>query len=265
MLSIVIPSYKDPYLHKTIDSLLEAPETDIEILPILDGYIPKKPICDDPRVHPIPLAENVGMREAINIGVQNAKGNYLMRTDEHCKFGKGYARILLEAIEDNWIVTPRRYTLDVEKWEVMGKPYDHEKLVINKRHNKFAGVRWTSRDEMRRDVMIDEKTAMQGSCWVMPKPWWDKVIVRLQSEGYGTLYQDSVEMCFKTWRVGGKLMLNKNTWYAHKHRKFNRTHQYSTSRARKCFDYSLATWMDDYKNIVVPKKRRLDEQARVSN
>jgi hypothetical protein len=35
-------------------------------------------------------------------------------------------------------------------------------------------------------------------------------------------------MVFKTWKAGGKLMLNKNTWHAHKHRSFARTHNNGT-------------------------------------
>ena len=57
--------------------------------------------------------------------------------------------------------------------------------------------------------------------WIMPRAWWDKHIGELQSEGYGVAYQDSVEVCMKTWKQGGKLMVNKNTWFAHKHRSFH--------------------------------------------
>lgn len=251
MLSIIIPSYKDPLLHKTIDSLLESPESDIEIVVVLDGYKPKKTLRKDSRIIVIPLEKNVGMREAINIGVSNAKGDYLMRTDEHCKFGKGYARILTETIKDNWIVTPRRYKLNPKTWERFDEPFDYEKLIIYK--GKFASVRWRKRDRIKADTMIGEKTAMQGSMWVMPAKYWHKVIGRLQSEGYGTHYQDSVEMLFKTWQAGGKLMLNKNTWYAHKAREFNRTHHYPRSLANKCFEYSLEQWEDYYRENIVPK------------
>ena len=39
-LSIVIPSYKDPYLHPTIDDLLAKSElgSGMEIVVVLDGY-----------------------------------------------------------------------------------------------------------------------------------------------------------------------------------------------------------------------------------
>ena len=93
-LSIVIPSYKDPLLHKTIDDLLEKSElgNEIEIIPVLDGYWPITPIKDDPRIKIVHLGGNVGMRRAINSGVLVSTGEYLMRVDEHQIFDKGYDR-----------------------------------------------------------------------------------------------------------------------------------------------------------------------------
>ena len=77
MLSVIIPSYKDPLLNKTVDDLLQKAKGDIEIICILDGYW-CAPI-DDPRVKVIHFGKNRGMREAINAGVRLAKGEYIMR------------------------------------------------------------------------------------------------------------------------------------------------------------------------------------------
>ncbi|MBI1864015.1 glycosyltransferase, partial [Candidatus Woesebacteria bacterium] len=66
MLSVVIPSYKDPLLHKTIDSLLENAEGEIEIIAVLDGYWPSTPIKNEERVRVLHLGKNRGMRRAIN-------------------------------------------------------------------------------------------------------------------------------------------------------------------------------------------------------
>jgi glycosyltransferase involved in cell wall biosynthesis len=263
-LSVVIPSYKDPLLPKTINSLLENSELgdQLEVIATLDGYWPdSKTIVLDPRVKYVHHGKNRGMREAINSAVDIASGEYLMRTDEHATFCPGYDRILTSDIEDNWIVTPRRYFLDTEKWEVMDiPPVDYMKLKIVRIGGdkegwveKFSGVEWPSRAKERKDIMIDETMAMQGSCWVMPHKWWKKVIVRLQSDGYGTHYQDSHEMQFKTWKAGVKLMVNKNAWHAHKHRKFPRTHGYGGKPARDGFAYALKIWRDYYEKEILPK------------
>lgn len=251
-ISIIIPSYKDPLLNKTVESLLENAEGEIEIICIYDGYW-QAPV-NDPRVRVLHIGKNQGMRNAINQGIKLAQGEYILRTDEHCIFGKGYDRILTETFEDNWIVYPVRYYLDTEKWEVMDKaPNVYNKLIIDKSRNKFSGIDWKSREIERAGKDIDESMAMQGSCWCMRRKLWDSVIGELQSEGYGTHYGDSHEMVFKTWKAGGKLMVNKNTWYAHKHRDFPRTHNYGSEQAKPGWQYSIDLWGDYYNNEIKPK------------
>jgi glycosyltransferase involved in cell wall biosynthesis len=258
-LSCVIPSYKDPLLHKTIDSLLKnsALGDQLEVIPVLDGYWPKDPIIQDDRVRVVHLGTNVGMRRAINAGVRVARGEFLLRADEHNMFGDKYDLILTTQTESNWIVTPRRYFLDADKWEVMDiPPVDFMKLKIVRVSDtvrKFSGVERAGDDTKP----IQESMAMQGSCWVMPHKWWDDVIGELENEGYGPHYQDSHEMVFKTWQHGGKLMVNKNTWHAHKHRSFPRTHNNGTkenpSNNEACWTYSLKVWEDYFVKEIEPK------------
>jgi len=253
MLSVIIPSYKDPLLHKTIDSLLDNAQGDIEIIAVLDGYWPKEKIRDDERVKVLHLGKNRGMRGAINAGVAISQGEFIMRTDEHCEFGKGFDVTLTSSCEPNWIVTARRYYLDPEKWEVMDiPPVDYEKLKVRdfgEGLKKFEGVVWKRRAREKKDKMVDETMAMQGSMWVMSKKWWEQTIGELDTKHYGTMYQDSHEMVFKTWKAGGKLMVNKKTWFAHKHVSFARTHHYSRSQWELGVKYAYETWKDYYQEI----------------
>jgi len=254
VLSVIIPSYKDPLLHRTIEDLLDQAQGSIEIVPVIDGYTLQAPLPDDPRVRPLILEQNVGMREAINRGVAASVGDCLLRADEHQRFSKGYDVALTASCEHNWIVTPRRYALDPVQWAIMDEipPVDYMKLKVVSygRGHKFSGVNWDRPD--RESRQIDETMAMQGSCWVMRRAWWNAVIVRLQSDGYGTHYQDSHEMVFKTWQAGGKLMVNKGAWHAHKHRKFPRTHGYGGALADASFAYALQVWRDYYDTVVRP-------------
>jgi glycosyltransferase involved in cell wall biosynthesis len=259
VLSAVIPSWKDPLLVKTINSILESSELGerLEVVAVLDGYWPTFELIDDPRVRYVHLGKNRGMRGAINAGVAIARGKFLMRSDEHCLFGKGFDKIMTENCRHNWIMTARRYFLDPVKWKVMDiPPVDYEKLVIQGR-KKFAGIRWHERDEANRDKMIDQTMSMQGSCWVMPHDWWDKVIKELDTDTYGPLIQDSHEMIFKTWQAGGKMVLNKKTWFAHKHRSFSRTHNNGTlenpANCEQGYAQALKIWGDYYQNVVRKK------------
>lgn len=256
MLSVIIPSYKDPLLHKTIDSLLQNAVGEVEIIPVLDGYWPETPIRNDERIKVLHLGGNRGMRGAINAGVLISKGEYIMRMDEHQVVGVGYDKILTENCEPNWIVTPLRYFLDPVKWEVMDiPPIDICKLKISA--GKFAGVEWKSRSEKMKNEQLVETMAMQGSMWMMRRKWWDDVISELQTEGYGPLIQDSHEMVFKTWKAGGKLMVNKNTWHAHKHRDFARTHNNGTkenpANQDAGYKYAIEVWGDYYEKEIRSK------------
>ena len=255
MLSCILPGYKDPLIHKTTEDILKNAEGEVEVICIFDGYW-DKPI-DDPRVKVLHLGQNRGMRGAINAGVAISTGKYLMRADCHCSFAKGFDKVITENMEDNWIVTPRRYFLDPIKWERMDKPpIDFCKLIIQN-EKKFTAVPWKERDEEMKDVLIGETMGMQGSCWFMARSWWDKVIMELQVEGYGNLIQDSHEMIFKTWKAGGKMMLNKGTWHSHKDRSFPRTHNNGApenpANCETGYKYALDTWRDYYEKEIKPK------------
>lgn len=255
-LSVIIPCWKDPYVIPTIQSLLDSSELGeaLEVIAVFDGFWPTFDLIEDPRVRYIHLGANRGMRGAINAGVDAARGEYLMRTDEHCIFAKGYDRKMTRDCKENEIMTARRYFLDPIKWEVMEDQgfVDGEKLVIQE-GKKFSGRPWKEWDEKNKDKKIYETLAMQGSMWVMPHAWWDKVIGELQTEGYGPLIQDSHEMVFKTWKAGGRLMLNRNTWFAHKHRSFPRTHNNGTkenpAKNDDGYAYALEVWGEYYKEI----------------
>ena len=250
MLSIIIPSYKDPLLQKTIDSLLENSEKEIEIIVVLDGYKPELPLRENPRVKILPFEKNLGMRNAINSGVKISKGEYIMKCDEHCKFGKGFDRILLEEIKDNWVVIPRLYKLDTEKWEVMeGRGNDYNKLVIHESTQRLTGLDWIRRTKERKDILIDETMSFQGSCWLTSRKWWDTAIRELEEKGYGKFAQEATEIGMKTFVAGGKVMVNKKTWYAHKHRKFGRPYGISGEEIKAGNDYSLNLWKDEYQKL----------------
>lgn len=262
-LSVVIPSYKDPYLFKTIRSLLDNSELgeSLEVIAVWDGYYPTVELVQDPRVRYVHLGKNRGMRGAINAGIDVARGEFFMRLDEHCTFAKGYDKALTDACKENEVMTARRYFLDPVKWEVMKDEgfVDHEKLTIQRVSDtvrKFSGKPWKERDEKTKD-MISETQAMQGSMWIANRKFFIKTCGELQTEGYGPLIQDSVEVCMKYWKAGGRLMLNRNTWFAHKHRSFNRTHNNGTAenpaKQDDGYTYALSQWEPLYNQVLLPK------------
>lgn len=248
-LSVIIPSYKDPYLQNTIESVLENAVGEVEIIAVLDGYwVTGEQLINDSRVRYVHLGKNGGMRNAINTGVRVSTGDYLMRSDEHCMFAPGFDEAILSDIQDNWIVAPKRYFLDVDKWEVMDiapvfceklKPQDCGDGVI-----KWMGQPWLSMMKKMKDQTIVETMACQGSCWFMSRKLWDEAIKELNTERYGTMLGDSHEMLFKVWKHGGRMMYHTGTWYAHKHVSFPRTHQHS----KKDWSEGVTNLYNDYKD-----------------
>jgi hypothetical protein len=195
------------------------------------------------------------MRESINLGVDIARGEYIMKLDEHCVMDQGYDLKLKADCEDNWVVIPRRYRLDAPNWKVIedGRPpIDYMFLDFPFENGKFyrglQGVEWRERYNKRIDIPIDDTMSWQGSCWFMKRKYWDK-IGPLDSELYGTFVHEAQEIGNKVWLGGGRLVVNKKTWYAHYHK--NRSsggmsrEQYSRfslakDRGRKeCIDYWL--------------------------
>jgi len=259
-LSIVMPGYKDPNAMKTIRDILKNSQLGdaLEVIHVWDGFKPDFEIIQDPRVRYVHLGQNRGMRGAINAGVAVARGEFFMRLDEHCAFGPGFDKILTDDCKENEVMTAKRFFLDTVKWEIMpDEPVEHEKLVIQNVSDtvrKFAGKRDRDRDEKQKDVMISEMTAMQGSMWIANREFYLKTVGEMQTEGYGPLIQDSVEVCMKYWQAGGRLMLNKNTWFAHKHRSFARTHNNGTpDNPAKCEDgytYALSIWEPYYDELI---------------
>jgi len=227
-LSVIIPSRSDSYLRKTIEDLLAKSETSIEIIVVLDG-IWTDSYVEDPRVmyiHHGTVHNSRGMRASINRGVAISKGKYIMKIDEHCMVSQGYDRVLIADCEDDWLVVPRRYRLDPEKWENIedGRP-PIDYMIIDypfaRPFDDTCGLHGAEHKQAyyyRKDVLIDDLMTMQGSCYFLSRKLWDKVIVEMDDEKYGPFTMEAQELTNKVWLSGGRCVVNKNVWYSHYHK-----------------------------------------------
>lgn len=233
MLSIIIPTYNDPYLQKTIDSLLANAQGEIEIIPVLDGYTPPEPIKGDSRVTVINIAKNRGMRGAINAGIAASEGDFIMKCDAHCLFAPGFDKIMAQNCAPNWLMIPRRYSLDVDNWQRGGNSTisDYHYLsfpvkTVNYGTN-LSIQNWFGRTRARRDSKydIDDTMTFQGSCWFANRKYFMKQVGFLddRKETYGPWSGDGQEIGLKYWLGGAEIKVIKKTWYAHLNK---RPHQY---------------------------------------
>lgn len=218
-LSIIIPCLKDPLLQKTIDSLLDNSElgNDMEVLAVLDGYRLETPLKNDPRVRVIKLQKNYGMRGAINVGLKESKGEYFMSCDSHCLFAPGYDKILTDDCRKDWLMVPRRYSLDEKNWDrdLTRPARDYHRVNFPSEANdmNMSALDWYRGG--RSGKLIDNTLAFQGSCVVAHKEYFMKRVGYLDDKRYGTFMHDQLEMGLKYWLGGGQIKVNKKTWYAH--------------------------------------------------
>lgn len=219
MVSIIIPARNEIFLQKTIDDLLKKAIGDIEILVGLDGYWPRPAIQDNKKVTIYHVSPAIGMRRMINNLVSISKGEYIMKIDAHCAVDTGFDEILKKDCEDNWVVVPRRYSLDPANWNIKcddKTPRDAHflsyptALVKEKGFGMHTRV-WEQRAIDRKDVIIDDEMTSQGSCYFMHRSHF----IPLDDIGFGWFGQESTEVFVKTWLSGGRCIVNKNTWYAH--------------------------------------------------
>jgi glycosyltransferase involved in cell wall biosynthesis len=225
LLSVVIPSRNELFLNKTVIDILSKAVEDIEVIVVLEGYWSE--IIDDKRVHYIHFTNPRGMRQAINAGVAIAKGDFIMKTDAHCMFEKGFDVILKADCEDDWVVIPRRKRLEPESWTLrdVEKPdvdymfltYPNEDPSWGGR--EFSGREWREKndDKALREVLIDDCMSFQGSCWFMRRTYFDYLEL-MDFETYGGFWKEAQEIGFKAWLSGGRVVVNKKTWYAHLHK-----------------------------------------------
>lgn len=267
MLSIVIPSRSPQWLRQTVEDLLKHAEEEIEVIVVLDGIWPEPhempPEDDRVRIlHHGLQHDNVGMRGSINAGMRIARGEFVMKIDEQCAVDQGFDVKLKRDCGEEWVVIPRRYRLLAESWTIQedGRlPIDYMFLAYpyERPFDKTCGLHgdeWRDKARDRADIMIDDTMSWQGSCYFMRKSYWDKLFPDgLDDVNYGTFTQEAQEIGNTVWLSGGRLVVNKTTWYAHWHKgkhgkgygfsneQYQR-HMEGTERGRLyCIDYWLTT------------------------
>lgn len=262
MITIIILSRTEKYLNNTIRDVLGKATGEIEVIPVLDGYPDDYPYekIKDPRVKyislPLPDDFERHKRQGINVAVSIAKGEYVCWMDAHCVVAPGFDEVLARDCQDGWVMVPRRYKFDVEKWdrnvEKDRPPIDYEypmwQYLIKK--NRLAGYKWEERSRARKDIMIDDIFIAQGSFFFMTKKHFNRMGF-MHTEGYTGWGQEGEEVCMTTILNGGRAVVDKNTWYAHMHKGQMHGRMYKWTNIEPSYAYSFNYWVHQQKDFFV--------------
>lgn len=230
--SILIPSRNETYrinsgetvLQRMIKDIYEKCTGNFEVLVAFDGP-PYQKLPKHSNLRTFILPEPLGLKHSLNLLASEAMGKYLFKLDAHCMLSEGIDEVLQADMEDNWIVTPRFYVLNAEEWKWQDERfYDYFYLpcpLTDKRMFRFqAGGHWPQRTQERLNIPIDENMKLHGSSFFMAKDFFINSLGNVAQGWMDPSSGEDVELSLKTW-LGpwkGKLMVNKNCWYAHMHK-----------------------------------------------
>jgi glycosyltransferase involved in cell wall biosynthesis len=239
-LTIIIPARKEEFLGRTIEDILQNIEAKTEVIAILDGYLPDPTLKFDPRVTVIYNPVAVGQRAASNQAVRLCKSKYVMKVDAHCAFDKGFDRKMLEAfaeVENNVTMVPLMRNLHAFDWicedghrryqspsgvcETCGKETKKDVVWYAKpspqnvafRFDKTMHFQYWGDWQNRHPEKLVETMSIQGSCFMLTRERY--LALDICSEEFNSWGQQGVEVAMKTWLSGGRVLANRDTWYAH--------------------------------------------------
>jgi len=244
-LSVIITARNEEFLSRTVEGVIANKRGNTEVIVICDGNWPNPAITDHPDVTMIYHSESIGQRAAINEAARLSTAKFIMKLDAHCVVDEGFDVKLMADCEYNWTVIPRMYNLHAFDWVCSSCGYrkyqsptpenlkceECKKERVMKREIIWK-PRWNKRsDFMRFDSDLHfqywgelgkrpesqgelaETMSFVGACFFMHRDYyWE---LGGSEEEWGSWGQQGTEWACKTWLSGGRVMVNKKTWFAH--------------------------------------------------
>lgn len=268
-LSILIPARNEMFLAKTVENILENIQGKTEVIVILDGSWSDPGIVQDKRVTIVHYTESIGQRAATNQACRLSKARYVMKVDAHCSFDKGFDVKMMNDMQDDWTMVPVMKNLHAFDWVCKNghrryqgpsgpclecnEPTERDILWRAKpspnstsyTFDKTMHFQYFGEYKKKQDGDLVETMSLQGSCFMLTRQkYWELDIC---DEAHGSWGQQGVEVALKTWLSGGRVIVNKKTWYAHMFRTQGGdfSFPYPNTGIEKARKYSKDLWLND--------------------
>jgi len=240
-LTILIPARKEEFLSRTIEDILANIEADTEVIAVLDGEWADPAIPKNERVNVIYVPKSVGQRAATNLACKLAKGRYVMKVDAHCSFDKGFDRKMIEAFRetgDNVVMVPVMRNLWIFDWKCPKCGFriyqDKSNICPTCKVEMYKKIVWKAKKSpqstsycfdsephfqywnsyrVNQKGDLPESMSIQGSCFMCTREkYWE---LELGNEELGSWGNQGIQVACSFWLSGGKVIVNRRTWYAH--------------------------------------------------
>lgn len=239
-LSVIIPARNEIFLKKTIEDILENKQGKTQIIVGLDGCWPIEPLEDHPDVIILHYSESIGQRAITNRCVSLSSAKFILKCDAHCAFDKGFDVKMIKAFDevgDNVIMAPTMRNLHVFNWKCKnnhiryqgqsgvctecGEPTEMDIVWIAKTNPQSTAYCFDSEphfqyfNELKKKQVGDivETMSLQGSCFMLTREkYWE---LKICDENFGSWGSQGIEIACKFWLSGGRVLVNRRTFYAH--------------------------------------------------
>lgn len=238
-LSILIPARNEMFLDLTIQDIIKNAKSDYEIIAVLDGEWPVDPIPQHSRLTMIHYPESIGQRAATNRAASMSSGKYIMKCDAHCAFDSGFDLKMIELMEPDITMVPVMKNLHAFDWvckcgkriyqgptpdqcpkcggemeiAIVWKPRRGVESTAYRFDRDMHFQYWNEFGKSQKGDLT-ETMSLQGSCFMLTREKYFELDISSETD-FHSWGQQGVEVACKTWLSGGRVMVNRNTWYAH--------------------------------------------------
>lgn len=249
-LSVLIPARNERWLRRTVEDVCANKRGDTEIIVVLDGHWPHPggELVLHPDVHVIHHHRPIGQRAATNLAARTSSARYVMKLDAHCAVAPGFDEELIrtaDTLGSDVTQVPAQHNLHIFDWicETCGaRTYQGPTLhacagchgttfrmemvwnAIRRRTEywRFDGTElkfgywgdYKKRPQANGEVV--EVMSCLGACWFLARDRFWALGGLDEDHGGGAGWgQMGTEIACKSWLSGGRLVVNKRTWFSH--------------------------------------------------